>query len=728
MAVGLAALHVVYALEHNAVMAPAGRALMVGLATTTATVLVLLAILLGRWKPSYRWAHPLATAVAVLALTHGLGLLALTGDPARTANLSLIVIGSGLAFLSTPWLSAVMAGTVVGWLVIAWTGPPSQFWIHFFFHLFGAVVIAFGAHIVRLRALLRADRLRFDAESRARALGASQERFRLSVEGANDGVYEWNLEDGSVFCSPRFKGILGYRDDEMLDEVEAVAGRIHPEDAPRVRRNLIDHLKGLTPHFEDEYRMLHKDGSYRWVLTRGITLRDERGRAVRMAGSMTDMTRRGVFDPLTGLPNRMLLLDRLRRTFTRNARHGGSFALLYLDLDRFKIINDSLGHHAGDELLVQVARRLQLAVRANDTVARQGGDEFVVVLEDVTSATDLEHTIERIENEVLGSYKLGERDVFVAASIGAVVDTGAYECVEDILRDADTAMYQAKQNQRRFVVFDVEMREAINRRLHIENELRRALQRNEFILVYQPIRTLPDGRLSAVEALVRWNHPTRGLVEPGQFIQVMEEIGMIGVLGSWVLKEACAQLSARTGAAHGLHPDLSVNISSKQLARDDFPDEVAGALRATGFDPRRLILEITESAIIEDAAKAAATLHRLRTLGVRTVMDDFGTGQSSLGSLHSLPIDALKIDRSFILRLPDDEPAIELIRTMVGLGHNLGLQVVAEGIETDAQLAIVMSLGCDLAQGMRLGAPDALDAVLHVHGPAALPARLAAGF
>ncbi|MCI0432275.1 MAG: EAL domain-containing protein [Gemmatimonadetes bacterium] len=690
-------------------MSEPGRGAMMTLATTTATLLVLLAIVLGRWKPSHRWAHPLAAVVTALVVVHALALMARTGDPARTANLSLFVIGSGVAFLSTAWLAAATGATMVAWLVVASLGPSSPFWLSFFFHLFGATIIAFGAHIVRVRTLIRVERLRLDAEHRAHALGASEERFKLAIEGANDGVYEWDLSADSVFYSPRFKGILGFQDNELPNDPDVVIDRIHPDDRGRVRMNIVDHLKGRTPHFEDEYRVLHKDGSYRWVLTRGVALRDPSGRVLRMAGSMTDMTRRGVFDPLTGLPNRMLLLDRLRRIFARNKRHGGAFALLYLDLDRFKIINDSLGHHVGDELLVQVARRLQLAVRANDTVARQGGDEFVVVLEDVASPSDVEHTIERIENDVLGAYKVGERDVFVSASIGAVVDTGAYDCVEDILRDADTAMYQAKQTQRRFVVFDVEMREALHRRLQIESELRRALLRDEFTITFQPICSVRDGSLSAVEALVRWNHPTRGRVVPAEFIGVMEEIGMIVPLGAWVLREACNQISQRTAARR---PDLCVNISSKQLARDEFPAEVARVLEETGFDPRRLILEITESAIIEDIEKASAALHRLRAIGVRTVMDDFGTGHSSLGSLHSLPIDALKIDRSFIVRIPHDEPALELIRTMVGLGHNLGLEVVAEGIETEEQLETVKALGCDKAQGMLFGMPDLLSSVL----------------
>ncbi|MGH7503408.1 MAG: putative bifunctional diguanylate cyclase/phosphodiesterase [Longimicrobiales bacterium] len=711
VAVGLAALHVVFAFERNATVPEQIRGAAVASAIATASALVLIAIVLGRWRPASRWGNSLGAIVAGAVLINAIATLSITGDPTRTANLSLFVIGVGMMFLSTEWLAIMIGTTFAAWLGIAIAAPPSPLWLTFLFHMVGATIIGAGAHVVRLRTLIRSERLRREADARARALGASEERYALSVAGANDGVYDWDLMTNRLYYSPRFKGILGYADGELDNNDRLIVDRVHPDDNARVRANLIDHLKGLTPHFEDEYRVLHRDGAYRWVLTRGVTVRDSSGRAIRMAGSMTDMTRRGVFDPLTGLPNRMLLLDRLRRVFARNVRYGGAYGLLFVDLDRFKLINDSLGHQAGDELLVQVARRLQAAVRTNDTVARLGGDEFVVVLEDVESPHDLEHTIDRIEETVLGAYAIAERDVFVSASIGAVIDTGGvYESAEDILRDADTAMYQAKQSQRRFVVFDVEMREALNQRMQIEHELRRALAREEFMLLYQPIISLERGNLEAVEALVRWEHPERGRIAPATFIRVMEEIGMIVPLGSWVLRQACSQMVSINANRPGSPPlAVTVNISSKQLARDDFPQEVATVLSETGFDPRRLMLEITESAIIENADQASAALQRLKAIGVRILMDDFGTGHSSLGSLHSLPIDSLKIDRSFISRLPADQQALELVRTMIGLGHNLGLKAVAEGIETREQLDIVTSLDCDLAQGMLLGVPDALE-------------------
>jgi diguanylate cyclase (GGDEF)-like protein/PAS domain S-box-containing protein len=557
--------------------------------------------------------------------------------------------------------------------------------------------------------VIHAERFRRAGLERERELSTSQERYALSVAGSNDGLYDWDLAHGSLFCSPRFKAILGYEDHEFEARPRDIAARVHPDDTARVSAQVVSHLKGLTPHFEDEYRILHRDGSYRWVLVRGVTVRDRAGRALRMAGSMTDMTGRGVFDPLTGLPNRVLLQDRLRRALARSGRHGATFALLFIDLDRFKLVNDSFGHEAGDELLLQVARRLQACVRTSDTVARLGGDEFVVVLEDVAMAGVLDDSIARIKAAVLGAYRVADRDVFVSASIGAVVNSGAYDSVDDILRDADTAMYQSKQNQRSIVVFDVEMREAVQRRLHIENELRRALAHGEFRLFFQPITSLLSGDLFALEALARWQHPERGLVSPGEFIPVMEEIGIIVPFGAWALLDACNQVTA-FDAAHGGAPRtaVSVNLSGRQLSRPEFVAEVAGVIQESGISPQRLLLEVTESAIMGNAHEAAARLRELKALGVRILMDDFGTGHSSLSALHSLPIDSLKIDRSFIARMPDDLQAVELVRAIVVLGHNLGIEVVAEGIETPAQVAILRDLGCDLGQGLLFGPPAVL--------------------
>ena len=708
VAVGLALLHVVLSFGHIAMLEAPARGTMMAITVLAAVVLVTLAIILGYWRPSNRLAQPLAAGMVVVATVSAVAMLWLTERPEHTTNLSLLAIGAGLYLLSTPWLIAVHALMLGSWIPIALAAEPSPLWSFFLANLAGAMAIGMGAHFVRRNTLLRAERARRVAEERARELGASEERYALSTAGANDGLYDWNMRTGEMYCSARFKGILGYDENHLMSEMTEIVQRVHPDDVARVRSRLVDHLKGLTPHFEDEYRVQHQDGTYRWVLTRGVTVRDRSGRAHRMAGSMTDMTGRGVFDPLTGLPNRMLLLDRLRRVFARSTRHGSSFALLFLDLDRFKIINDSLGHHTGDDLLIQVARRLQNAVRASDTVARLGGDEFVIILEDLHDR-DIDASIRRVGEQVSGLYRVGDRDIFMQASMGAVLDTGAYDCAEDILRDADTAMYQAKQSDRTFVVFDVEMRAAVRRRLQIEGELRRAITNEEFVLVYQPIVRLGTSELHAVEALARWEHPERGRVEPCEFIPVLDEIGLILPFSSWVLMEACLQLIAWDAMRPAaVPPAVSVNLSSKQIARNELVGEVAAVLERTGLEPGRLILEITESAVMNRADEAKRTLDHLKKLGVRVMMDDFGTGHSSLGALHSLPIDSFKIDRSFITRLPGDPQALELVRTMVVLGHNLGVEIVAEGIETAEQLALLRGMDCDLGQGSLFGMPTRL--------------------
>lgn len=708
VALGLAAYHAIQAVGYAVFLAGNVANAALPWITTLAATFVAIAIALGRWKPVGH-GHLLAVLLVLLAMAGTTGQIVIGDQPQLGDSFALLVVGSGILLLELRWLMVVIGAAFACWAVGAGVTGPSSSWLVSFINLCGGVAIAVGAHVVRYRATLRAERLRQAATERERELTASQERYELAVAGSNDGLYDWDLISGSLFCSPRFRAILGHDDHDPVVDPAGIAGRVHPDDAGRVSAKVVNHLKGLTPHFEDEYRILHKDGSYRWVLMRGVTVRDRNGRALRMSGSMTDMTGRGVFDALTGLPNRVLLQDRLRRAFARNSRHGSTFALLFIDLDRFKLINDSYGHQAGDELLLQVSRRLQASVRASDTVARLGGDEFVVILEDVPSPDVLDASIERIKASVLGAYTVAGRDVFVSASIGAVLDSGAYESPDDILRDADNAMYQSKQNQQPLVVFDVEMREAVRRRLHIENELRRAMAHGQFYLLYQPITSLDSDELFAVEALARWDHPERGTVSPAEFIGVMEEIGLIVPFGAWALLDACMQVAGLEGAGGGgPQVSVSVNLSGRQLTRPEFVREVAAAIEQAGIAPHRLLLEVTESAIMDSTADPATPLHQLKDLGVRIMMDDFGTGHSSLSALHSLPIDCLKIDRSFIARMPDDVQAVELVRAMVVLGHNLGIDVVAEGIETQAQVNILRELDCDLGQGMLFGPPAAL--------------------
>jgi diguanylate cyclase (GGDEF)-like protein/PAS domain S-box-containing protein len=549
------------------------------------------------------------------------------------------------------------------------------------------------------------------ALERARTLEAlreSEERYSLAARGANDGLWDWNLKTGRIYFSPRWKGMLGFAEADVSDQPEQWLGRVHPEDLPRLEGDLAAHLEGRTPHFENEHRLLHKDGSFRWMLTRGLAVRDEDGKPYRIAGSQTDTTGRKVYDGLTGLPNRVLFLDRLVSSLARAKRHPEHlFAVLFLDLDRFKLVNDSLGHTAGDQLLIEVARRLEGCVRLGDTVARLGGDEFAVLLEEVGDVNGATRVAARVHEALSTPCDLGGRQVFTSASVGIALSATGYESPERVLQDADTAMYRAKRlGPARYEVFDEEMRARALARLQMEGDLRATLESGQLDLHYQPIVSLGSGELLGFEALVRWNHPERGPVPPEVFIPVAEETGMIGILGMQVLRRACRQMREWMDRLPEERPlRVSVNVSGKQLAQGDFPERVAEVLRETGLPPECLKLELTESAIIENADSAVELLYRLRDLGVGVWLDDFGTGHASFSYLYRFPIETLKIDRSFIGQLDAEGRGAEITRTIVLLAHSLGLDVIGEGVESPGQRDRLRDFACDSVQGYLVSFP-----------------------
>jgi len=549
-------------------------------------------------------------------------------------------------------------------------------------------------------------------------LKESEERYALAARGANDGLWDWNLATYVIYFSPRWKAMLGCQEDEIVDKPDEWFDRIHEADRERVKEEIAAHQKGLTPHFESEHRVRHKDGTYRWMLSRGLAIRDPSGKPVRMAGSQTDITEGKVSDPLTNLPNRLLFLDRLGRLMRHSKRHPERlFAVLFLDLDGFKMINDSLGHLVGDQLLLAVAKRLEKCLRDTDTVARpalqtitlarMGGDEFTVLLDEIKEPGDANQAADRIMKELSTPFLIGGKEIFTSASIGIALSNPSYQEPEEIMRDADTAMYQAKSlGKSRYEVFDADMRATVMARLELETDLRRALERGEFRNFYQPIVALATGQIIGFEALLRWQHPTRGLLGPDKFISVAEDTGLIRELGWWSLGEACRRLK-KWRSQLGVERDLviSVNLSVKQFVQPNLVQNIAALLTEQGIPPHALKLEITESTVMEDPTAAVEMLQKMKDLGVRLAIDDFGTGYSSLSYLHRFPLDTLKIDRSFISGESQGLNGMEIARTVMPLAKNLQLDVVAEGVETAEQVQQLKNLECKYAQGFFFSEP-----------------------
>ncbi len=545
------------------------------------------------------------------------------------------------------------------------------------------------------------------------ALRESERRYALAAYGANDGLWEWDLAANRMYLSPRWKAMLGYSETEVGDSPNEWFIRIHHDDFARVQQRIESHISEAAPNFELEYRMMHKDGSYRWVLTRGATERGPCGEVVVMAGSQSDISerraaqeqlvRKAFYDHLTDLPNRSLFMDRLHSAVERARRyHDYAFAVLFIDLDRFKVVNDSLGHLVGDRLLVQIARRLERVLRGTDTFARLGGDEFAIILDSIHSPNDARYVAGRIRQELAMPFTIDEYTIHSSASIGIALSERGISSPEDLLREADTAMYRAKaMGTARYQIYDAAAHSNALDLLHLENDLRAAIERDEFVLHYQPIVSIETGAITGLEALIRWDHPTRGLVPPGSFIPLAEDTGLIVGIGNWALAEACRQLAEWERRDPRLaHLSMSVNISTRQFSQPDLVESVRQALDSASLSPDRLKLEITESALIEDPSSAARLLRNLRDMGVKLLIDDFGTGYSSLSYLHQFPLDGLKIDRSFVVRIgEEDGKELEIVKSTISLAHNLSLSVIAEGVETADQAQVLCWLGCEHAQG-----------------------------
>jgi diguanylate cyclase (GGDEF)-like protein/PAS domain S-box-containing protein len=679
------------------------------------------------------------------------------------------------------------------------------------------------------------------------ALRASEQRYELAMHGASDGMWDWNLQTKTLYVSPRLITILGYGHSFEIRDSTLWSALIHPKDRRPYYQALVAHLKGKTEHFAAEFRMESQDGSYRWLYTRGMALRNERGWAVRVAGSISDITERKrveaenvqakeqlklalwasnlalwdmdtatteVFlsdgwsvmlggpsqvtrttttellklvppvereylvqqvklvlkgliaeynvehrvmsrsgehlwihsrgkvverdsagralrmtgtnaditqrklaeqriqqlasrDTLTELPNRVLLADRLQQAIASAQRDRQSLAVLFLDLDNFKTVNDSLGHHIGDSLLRECANRLTGCLRQEDTVARQGGDEFIVLLTNVDGQRTTALVAQKILSILAGPFTIDGQELHISTSIGIALYPEDGSDTLSLLKNADSAMYLAKESGRNtYRFFTAGLNQLAQARLELENSLHLALRRGELRLHYQPQIDLVTGKTVGVEALVRWQHPERGMVLPGHFIPAAEEAGLITAVGEWVLFEACRQGQAWFKSS-GIPLRVGVNVSARQFRTKDLPEVVASVLASTGFDPRLLELEITESVMMESTRDIVAKLNQLARMGVQITIDDFGTGYSSLSYLKQFPIHKLKVDQSFVRDIATDSNNAAIVTAIIAMAKGLRLKVLAEGVETEEQLVFLRAQGCDEAQGFHIGFPVA---------------------
>jgi len=547
------------------------------------------------------------------------------------------------------------------------------------------------------------------------ALRDSEGRYRLLAENMKDLVCLHHPDGRYLYVSLSCETLLGYRYEELIGQDPYTF--FHPDDRDRIRQESHKAVLAGKPT-PVTYRMRQKSGNYIWFETLTKPIMDATGQLIQLQTTSRDVTDRiqvqtklkydALHDTLTGLPNRNLLMERLELAIHRAKRlENYHFAVLFLDLDRFKVINDSLGHLAGDKLLIAIAQKLQATFREIDLVARIGGDEFVILLEDIKDIQEAVHATERIFTELEIPTTIEKREVYTTASIGVVLVTKDYEEASHLLRDADIAMYRAKANGKgRYEIFDAEMHKQALKRMHLENDLRRAIDRQEFVLHYQPIVSLDTGYLVGFEALIRWQHPSHGLTYPGEFIAVAEEIGVITSMTYWALRTACQQLVTWQTALRDLPAlKVSVNLSSQDLRRCDLVEEVDRILAQTHLPATCLTLEITESMLIEDIKSTIAMLTQLKEKGIQISIDDFGTGYSSLNYLHRLPMNNLKVDRSFVNQMQESKKNHQIVETIATLSQQLEIDAIAEGIETSQQLEWLQQLGYKFGQGYLFSKP-----------------------
>ena len=566
------------------------------------------------------------------------------------------------------------------------------------------------------RELFIAIELAIARHAMDKKLRDSLQHYDLAIRGTRDGLWSWDLRRNEIYYSPRWKAMLGFKEDEIGKSPDEWLKRVQLDDEKHLYQSLGAHLKGISPYFECEYQIKDANDQYVWMLARGLVERDAQGKPYRMAGLQTDISSRkleearmafgALHDGLTGLPNRELFMDRLRQRVELTKRHPDSaFAVLFMDIDRFKVVNDSLGHAMGDQLLVSLARRLQLCLRPEDTLSRLGGDEFAILLHEVNEVGDAIRVAERFQARMKETTVLSAVSRTSSVSIGIVLFNKSYTHPQDILRDADTAMYRAKAlGGGCLQVFNASMHTKAVELLHLEADMKRAVARQEMQVYYQPILSLATGNINGVEALVRWQHPQRGLLQPLEFIHEAEDAGLIIPIGEFVLRKACLQAKAWRDAGYsGLW--VSVNLSGRQFQDRDLVQKVSQILAETGLPSEGLRLEVTETVAMQDLDYSVSVLNELNAQGVQVFLDDFGNGYSSLSYLKRFPLKALKIDQSFIQDIMVNKNSEAITVAIIAMARSLSLDVIAEGVEKDDQNTFLKGIFCDQVQGFLFSKP-----------------------
>ncbi|MEO8333244.1 MAG: EAL domain-containing protein, partial [Gallionella sp.] len=585
---------------------------------------------------------------------------------------------------------------------------------------FGAVIVILLAVVRQSTSLQERDELLAAQAARYRAeesLRLSEERWKFALEGAGDGMWDWDFPSGKVFFSARWKEMLGYAEHELANEFATWEALLDPDFSAKTKAILQAHLNGETPLYQAEFRMRCKDGSWKWIMSRGMVIRrDADGNPLRVIGTHSDINTQKVseeviwkqanFDGLTGLPNRHMFRDRIKQEIMKSHRSRQRLALLFIDLDQFKEVNDSLGHSAGDQLLIEAAQRICSCVRDSDTVARLGGDEFTVILSQLQDTRHVEVLAESIIEKLKIPFRLGEELAYISASIGITLYPDDADDVDQLFKNADQAMYFAKSHgRRRYSYFTPSLHEAAQSRMRLISDLRGALAADQFILHFQPIVEMASGGINKAEALLRWQHPSLGIIGPDDFIPLAEETGLIHEIGDWVFHRAIECAERWNGRRPGGF-QVSVNMSPVQFqGRSNTPKRWTEHLQQLGLAGHHVVVEITEGLLLNAESSVTDQLLTFSDAGVQVAIDDFGTGYSSLSYLKKFDIDYLKIDRSFVYNIDTDPDNLALSEAIVMMAHKLGLKVIAEGVETEAQHKLLAAMGCDFAQGYLYSLP-----------------------